>query len=94
MSNEDYEVGEFQTPKNQISRIPIPENDLMEIVLDCESKIQNERRENVVCFDECGNVICHLVGDRTNVSIPVSVWERSKIITHNHPDGATPSGWL
>ena len=51
----------------------------------------NSSVENVLAFDKCGNVLTHLIGERTRVTMPAEIWNAAKVVTHNHPDGATLS---
>jgi len=82
---------DLTTPDEFISDKKLSEEELGEYVNRIERIISGEREENVVCFDECGNIIGHLRGERNAATIPKEYLESSIIITHNHPDGGTLS---
>ena len=83
--------GELTTPEKYFSDIPLTEEELHNKVILCERQIVNSPVENVLVFDECGNIIVHLIGNQKVVNLPMKYWNAAKVITHNHPDGATLS---
>ena len=67
------------------------------IIMKYERKIHDlppSRHENILCFDNLGNVLFHGVGSATSCSEPVYVRKVMFYMTHNHPyDHKTPCGF-
>ena len=83
--------GHLTTTEDEQRTIPMDEEELHYRVIELERQIQNLPEENVLAVDECGNVLIHLVGKRDKVVLPREFWDSAKVVTHNHPDGATLS---
>ena len=83
--------GHLTTPEAERKSKPLTEEELYTRIIELEKQIQNLPEENVLAIDECGNVLTHLVGKREDVAMPLEYWESAKVVTHNHPDGATLS---
>lgn len=85
-------IGDLITPDEELCEYCLEDDELFERVCELERKIQNRPLENILAIDECGNVIMHLIGDFKRVSMGLQYWDSAKVITHNHPNGATLSG--
>ena len=83
--------GHLTTPETERKTILLTEEELHTRLIELERQIQNHEEENVLAVDECGNVLIHLVGKRDCVVLPREYWDSAKVVTHNHPDGATLS---
>ena len=91
-SGGEFETGDLITPEREWSTLPLPADELQERVKELERMIQYRPRENLLAVDDCGNVIMHTVGAVDHVSMSTRYWNTAKVITHNHPSGATLSG--
>ena len=83
--------GHLTTPEAERMTKPLADDELYIRLIELEKQIQNMPEEHILAVDECGNVLIHLVGKRDSVILPQEYWDSAKVITHNHPDGATLS---
>lgn len=80
-----YHGGELVTPEDKRSKTKLSESKLLEIVKSYERKIHKRPIENLLYFDECGNIISHCVGSSGSVYIDKEAENACVVNTHNHP---------
>ncbi|HJJ39123.1 MAG TPA: hypothetical protein O0X42_03195 [Methanocorpusculum sp.] len=80
-----YYGGELVTPQDKRKTKKLSEKELLEVVKSYERKIHKRPIENLLYFDECGNVISHSVGNGVSVHIDREMEGICAANTHNHP---------